>query len=448
MSDINRFRITEKSFGETKKFLAGELSKSYAPKYAVAFETDLTVEAGKVLYKGLPLIPVEKRDQYFRDAVYTKGSTVPLNRDQGWVAINKLAKGLPRRAWATFILKQASLRQTDPAPDEDKKSGRPAKDLGDFETDLMEVMPGQLRKVSPELAKIKHSFIVTTVHNVSSYTKLHWIKTKTPGVATPKIIEAIEEICKKINIPVRGTTVRSDAGHEIDTGRLKARGITHIVQKIATAVEARNGVARRTLFKILKAKRGGFASSLQQTEDILNNMASFVHKGKTPTEVLLQSANESIDQYNTKRQRGSNNARPALKVGDFVRRTLRNKKDTMYKSNQGSWDNKKYEILGVTKKQPHRYRLEITEKIKNKVVTHKKWFTRDKIQLLSKHDDSKSAELLNNRLQSGSTKAARKPPKPRKAPSPPPPRRRSGRAAARRGIEKRRATDRLMKSIV
>ena len=109
---INRFRITEKSFDKTKQYLAGKITKSFAPKYAVAFQNDLSVVNGKVLYKGLPIISVEKRDEYFRDAVYSKGSKIPLNRDQGWAAINRISAGLPRRAWAKSFLSQATLRKT------------------------------------------------------------------------------------------------------------------------------------------------------------------------------------------------------------------------------------------------------------------------------------------------------------------------------------------------
>ena len=131
-------------------------------------------------------------------------------------------------------------------------------------------------------------------------------------------------------------------------------------------------------------------------------MGSRIHKGKTPNEIILQSAEESIKNFNKHRQKGTLTNRPVLKVGDKVRRTLKTGKEIMYKSNSGSqWDHTVYTILAVTRKQPYRYRLQITEKIKNKVVTHKKWFPRYSLQKLQ-GDDTESSKLLKSREQSGS----------------------------------------------
>jgi len=403
---INRYKITAKGIEQAKMFLDGKITKSKAPKFAQAFENDLKFVGKKLYYKNLRVIPMELLESTFRNAVYKKNSTIPLNRDQGYQAISKIIAGAPRRKWAEFFLKQNYLRKTDPLPRADKKSGRAAKNLLEFEADLMEVMPKQLPDSLKK--KIKHSYIVTVVHRVSSFTKLLWAPNKRPLTITPLIIKAITEICALLRQPIAGTVVISDAGHEISGPRLKRVKIKHIIQKLGHSVEARNGVARRTLFKVLAAKRGGFESSLKQTEKILNNMASKIHKNKTPLEVVQQSSEESIGNFNSKRQRSTANNRPALKVGDRVRRALRQKKNVMYKSNSGvQWDPKTYKILGVTKKQPHRYRLLITEKIKNVVTTKKRWFTRDSLQLLPAKDDMESHKLLRARDQTGAPKKAK-----------------------------------------
>ena len=93
---FNRYRVTRKSIEETREFLMGRRMKSKSPKYAVVFQNELEFKGKQLLYRGLPVIPIEELDEFFRKQVYTKGSTVPLNRDQGYIAISKLAWGLPQ----------------------------------------------------------------------------------------------------------------------------------------------------------------------------------------------------------------------------------------------------------------------------------------------------------------------------------------------------------------
>ena len=87
----------------------------------------------------------------------------------------------------------------------------------------------------------------------------------------------------------------------------------------------------------------------------------------------------------------------------------------MYKSNSGvQWDKKKYKILGVSRKVPKSYKLQITEKIKNVKTTHYKWFPRADLQLLPEHDDAWSANFLRKRLQTGEMPKDKPVPKPKK----------------------------------
>ena len=233
-----------------------------------------------------------------------------------------------------------------------------------------------------------------------------------------------------------------DAGFEFDTAGLARRKIKHTVQRLGHSVEARNGVLRRTLFKVLAKKVGGLTASLSQTQDILNNMASIVHKRKTPNEVAAQSTEDSVKQFNTKRANAPAFNRPKLKVGTFVRRVNRAyKKKGMYKSNTGvQWDPVKYLILGVSKEGTS-YRIKVTERVRNKNVTRMKWIPRADLQVLPEKDDAKSAKLLSGRRQSGAAKAKRVRPaadysdKAFRIARP--------RAARRKGQEKRRAAQAL-----
>lgn len=281
---MNRFKITRESFKKTIQFLAGKLNKSAAPKYAQRFGPELTVKGDKIFYKTIPLIPIEDRNDFYRSNVYTRGSITPMNRDQGFSALSKLGWNLTRRSWHAWLKSQTKLRSTDRAPAEPKKKGgRPARDLNTTEADLLEIRTSQMPR---ELKHIKNQFVLTVVHRVSSLTRLILCKDKEPNTVTPKLIEAIEWICKQVGTEVRKARTVTDSGFEFDSERLRKRGIKHIVQRLGHSVESRNGVARRTLFKVLAKKVGGIQASLQQTQDILNNMAmEKVHKGKTPNEI-------------------------------------------------------------------------------------------------------------------------------------------------------------------
>ena len=260
------------------------------------------------MYKERPVVAEEDVDQFFRDAVYTRCSDVPLSRDGGWAAMNKKAWGLRRRAWMSFLKSQAKLRSSDRAIPEGKKTGKPAKDLNEFETDLMEVRTSQMPQT---LKDIQNSYIVTTVHRSSSLTNLIWIKNKEPATATPALLKALKWFSEVLKFPVSKMVVASDAGFEFDSKVLAQHKVKHIVKKIGFSVEARNGVVRRQLFKILNLKRGGFEASLKQTQDVVNNLISKVH-GKTPNEVAGLPEKEVLEKFNAKRQKSSRTRRPSM----------------------------------------------------------------------------------------------------------------------------------------
>ena len=408
---MNRFAITQANLVKTKAFLNGKLAKSAAPKYAQKFGSEMKIVNGKVTFQGRTLIPKEEVEKIFRKAVYKKGSRIPLNRDGGFSAIYKEFWGISRRAWDLYLKKQSKLRSTDRALPQPKKSGKPARNLFEFETDLLEVRTSQM----PDTLKdIENSYIITTVHRTTGLTNLKWVKNKEPATVTPKLIEQLEWFAKILKIPISQYVLASDSGFEFDSKVLLKRKIKHRVQKIAWSVEARNGVARRQLFKVLNMKRGSFLDSLKQTQNIINNLKSKV-MGVTPAEAIKLSRAEILRRFNSKRQKASVNNQKDLKVGDSVRRTLRSKKDVMYKSNSGvQWDKKKYKILGVSRKVPKSYKLQITEKIKNVKTTHYKWFPRADLQLLPEHDDAWSSNFLRKRLQTGELAKDKPVPKPRK----------------------------------
>ena len=126
-----------------------------------------------------------------------------------------------------------------------------------------------------------------------------------------------------------------------------------------------------------------------------------------------------------------------INVGDRVRRSVRNKKDAMYKSNSGvQWDPRTYIVLGKSKNGMS-FKLKIHVKLKNKWQDVIRWIPGDRLQKLPASDDKKTEKMLAERLQSGSVRK----PVVRRVSSPPKPRKRLPRKAAKLGLVKRRANE-------
>jgi hypothetical protein len=183
------------------------------------------------------------------------------------------------------------------------------------------------------------------------------------------------------------------------------------IQKLGVHAEQKNAILRRVYFKLINIRRGGIQATLTQTQKIINNMVSRIHK-KSPLEAARDSTRENVNRYNKARQKGNKFTERKLKVGDRVRINTRNFKDIMYKSNVGTqWSKKLFRIEKVGTVKPFKYMITMNVKVKNIKKRVKKWFTSDKLQVLPA-DDQISKKLVENRLQSGAIKStyAKKPP--------------------------------------
>jgi hypothetical protein len=424
---MNRFKITEKGISLAKEFMSGKINKTASPSFVKKFGPELTVNKnGKVLYKGIPLIPLETRDTFYRTEMLKKNSLVPLNK-AGFFQLQKIGWGLTRKSWMDFLKKQRVIRNMDRAPPEQKKKGRKAHNMREFQTDLMEIRTSQLPK---PLKTIKDSYVCVTVHRVTSLLDAVWIPNKKPQTATPKVIQSITKMSELLGLPKsERKIVVSDFGFEFDSAVLRKNNILHKPSKIAHSAEAAIGKIRRHLFKHLKLKKGGFASTLQQVVDILNKGLRSKVSGKTPHETALSDQKKTLEKFNSKRQGGTGAKRRMIEVGDRVRLSLRNKKDVMYKSNsEVQWDKMTYIVKGKSKNGTS-FKLHVLVRKNNKWQRIWKWISGDRIQKIPKRDDTKTERLLENRLQSGTEKKQYVRKKPVvQAPKPP---RRSSRVAKR-----------------
>ena len=409
---MNRHKITRESLQKAKQFLKGLITKSFAPPFAKKFEGELETRGNTILFRGLPLVPIEDRTDWYRKEILRRDSKVPLNKE-GFHALQKIAWGLTRSSWIEFLKKQKILRATDRDLPEPKKAGRKARSLKEFQCDLFEVRRSQMPP--GPLKKIKDSYVCVVVHRTTSLLFCEWIRNKTPQVATPAVIRGVKKLCKIIGIPKQGVYMVSDFGFEFDSERLGKAGILHKAQKIAHSVEARIGTLRRHLFKQLKLKKGSFKASLQQTMNILNEGMRSKVSGKTPLETAQGGKKNILEKFNSKRAKAGSHRPKKIDVGDRVRMSVRNKKDILYKSNSGiQWDPRTYTVLGKSKNGMS-FKLKIHVKLKNKWQDVTRWIPGNRLQKLPPSDDTKTERILAERLQSGSVKKAHV----RRRPSPP-----------------------------
>ena len=148
---LNRFKINQADFPKAIKYLLKKAYKKDTPNWIVKNEKHLTIEAGKVLYNGLKIIPIEKQDEYLRTLVFGD-SAVPLSRDgmfhQVFKGKNAVA-GLSRRKIMNFLRAQSVVQKGKGAEPVPKLAGKKVKEYAiEFEE--------MLKKQTSTSSTIKH----------------------------------------------------------------------------------------------------------------------------------------------------------------------------------------------------------------------------------------------------------------------------------------------------
>ena len=370
---LNRFKIHEADFAKAKQYLQKKLFKKDTPNWVVKNATNLSVDGGKVLFNGLPIIPVEKQDEYLRKQIFGKKSKVPLSRDGMYHQVFKgknAVAGISRRKIMEFLRAQSVVQKGKGAEPVPKLAGKKVKDYA-IEFDLIFLKARDVAKANkhfrdnPTLQGSDDTqkgltYLLSVVESVTGLTKIMHLSRKLPKIVSPAVVQLMKQIASDLRTPLSKINVYSDKGQEFSQKLIEPHVKSY--KRVATgpSVEKKNSDIQRTFFQMVRARRGKTVKSLVDlTESIVNNNINRI-TGQTASEsVEKQDKKKTIAQYNKKRAVGTDGKK--LVVGDYVRlrlKTLQKDKGLDYKTYKNIlWSKKVYRVGGVTQKLPRKYRV-------------------------------------------------------------------------------------------
>ena len=402
MVEVRRIKFTKK---RVQTLIEDWTKSKKKPEWAKT----MSVKDGSLYVNGLLVVPAEEVSAWLRRRIYDKSlPPVSLSRDSGWTDhISKETLGISRRRWFDWLASQDVHQRFSLRPKPLKAAGQRLTRFGHCEMDLVEV------KAKDVPSRTTDTFIFTMIDRLSSYLVAKRVDTKM--VDPPKkrgtlivFRELLEEMNEALPTPVH--EINCDDGGEFKGAMLaymKKRGIKKRVVQLGAAIEARNGVLQRKLYRLINIKRrGGLDKLLREAVTLCNQTTSKITK-MTPIEAVKQSAASIEKVFNRARQKPGKRLGPRLKKGDTVLVMQSHavaKKGAFYKSYRDHWSSPK-----------------IIERVQgNAIFIGGKSVPRARVKLV-RPLDRESVKLLE------SPKKVRAP---RKKKSPVKPRRRSTRAGA------------------
>ena len=333
------------------------------------------------------VVPVQQIETFLRQALLDPKSTMPLGRDSAYHHMQKETIGISRRALYRFLEKQGVLQVTKNIPVERKKGGITLLKRGYCEMDLIE---GKGRDLFKNFGARGDWYWLAIVDVLTGYGQVQMIRRKLPKIVAPALEELLDILEKDMKAKVH--TIAADHGREFYTDvrtMLKRRKITQKQVPRGSRVEKFNQDFQRNFYRLLRLRRGNFASLEDQALDITNNTKSKFIK-KTPKEALTTPDEILAKGYNApgaREEQKPYKAQRLPRVGDKCRYLIKQRKNIrpmlvlgkhwkrLYKSYHGVHFTKQvYTIKGKTKQKVPRY------------YVNGRWFDRDELLLISGTD--------------------------------------------------------------
>ena len=286
------------------------------------------------------VVPVEAIDSFLRTTfLLNPKSTMPLGRDSAYYHVQKTTATISRRALYKFLAKQQAIQITKNIPNERKKGGINLQARGYCEMDPIE---GKGKDLAPGGEAFKQRgdwYWLALIDILTGYglvTTIRHKKASIVAVALKELLDILEgAMGKKVH------TIAADHGREFyrDVRKLlKRRKIKQLQVPRASRVEKFNMDFQRNFYRLLRLRRGTFASLEEQALNVTNNTRN-KHTKKTPKEALTIADEALRGPYNDNREEEKayhardpkigdkcrvliklrKNIRPQLKIGDVAR---------------------------------------------------------------------------------------------------------------------------------
>ena len=238
---------------------------NYLPKIVWGHKVHMRIKKGA---HGKDLIEVEEQnvwkrvvpedhiDGYLREALLSSSADVPMSRDAGYHIVQKRTIGISRRAFASFMSKQAVLQITKDAPAHNKKKvGRPLEGRGNAEIDLVEAKGKDIGKLLHR--PTKNFYWITFIDRLNGWLEVHRVLHKHFKAVVPAIRRMVGKMQRAIRQPV--SYIRSDSGSEFQSDTkemLKSLGVRHRFVKSAGRLEQANKTFQKIWYRLLRLGRG------------------------------------------------------------------------------------------------------------------------------------------------------------------------------------------------
>ena len=236
--------------------------------------------------------------------------------------------------------KQDTHQRFTARPKPTKNPGRRLASRGYLEMDLVEV------KAKDVPTRKTDTYIFTLIDKLTSYLCALRVSTKqvNPKKARGTLIvgkELFSEMEKKLGKSIK--EVAHDDGGEFKAELrtwIEKKGIRSRTVPLGPAIEARNGVIQRHLYKLIAmGRRGGLDKLIAEAVDLCNQTTSRI-TGKSPEEALTTPDRELSIAFNKKRQAPGKVVGQKIKRGDYVIILTKGRKaDKFYKSYRDHWSN-------------------------------------------------------------------------------------------------------------
>jgi hypothetical protein len=190
------------------------------------------------------------------------------------------------------------------------------------------------------------TFIFTMIDRLSSFLVAKRVDTKqvNPHKARGTLV-VFKELLMDMQqaLPSRIKEIASDSGGEFkaEIGKfMKAVQIKHRIVPLGAAIEARNGVLQRHMYKLINlGRKGGLDHHLADAVKMCNNTTSKVIKVR-PIDAVKKNAPEIAGRFNSTRQRPGKTIGAKIRKGDTVMILASHaltKKGAFYKSYRDHW---------------------------------------------------------------------------------------------------------------
>jgi hypothetical protein len=306
----------------------------------------LGVTRGRLFVNGLEVVASEDVDDWLRARVYDKNSKpFSLSRDSGYTDhVAKETLGISRRKWYDWLASQDIHQRFSVRPKPLKSAGQRLKKFGHCEMDLVEV------KQKDVPSRTTDTFIFTFLDRLSSFLCALRIDTKAIDPPTKRgTLTVFKELLAQMNavLPTKVHEISMDGGSEFKGALeryMKQQGIKKKVVPLGAAIESRNGVLQRKLYRLINLKRkGGFDKHLKEAVELCNQTTNKVTK-VPPNQAVKMEAADLEKVFNSFRQKPGKQIGPRLKKGDTVlvmQSHAVKKKGAFYKSYRDHWSTPK-----------------------------------------------------------------------------------------------------------